>query len=38
VFVDSASRVAIAANGASAAHQLSVEPGDVLRIETVGQD
>jgi len=38
VFIDSASRVAVAANGASAAQQLSVAPGDVLRIETVGQD
>lgn len=38
VFVDSAGRVAVAVNGASAAHQLHVQPGDMLRIDTVGQD
>jgi hypothetical protein len=35
VLIDSADRVAVAANGSSAAHLLSVAPGDVLRIETV---
>jgi S-adenosylmethionine hydrolase len=34
VLIDSAGRVAVAANGTSAAQLLSVAPGDVLRIET----
>jgi hypothetical protein len=38
VLIDSANRVAVAANGSSAAHLLSVAPGDVLRVETVRQD